>query len=233
MRKTLILFVFFTNILAGQVYMKLGVAAGPLFSWPSGSSKLSGDFFGVTRASYHGGICNTIQFGEHFFGKVAANYSRQIFSIRQTKNPGYRTNIDLNFSRLELPISFGLSGFFGTLRHREYIGMAISSKIRNKESIDVSGDSSADYKATFENIRVSPAFLVFLAGFEIGTTFKNDASLYFGGSIRLGKRNVYSGQLSTSIFQDQYPEYKGTYASFELTYYLPRYSYWIKKEFTY
>lgn len=229
----LICIVYLYLPVSGQTYMKLGVTAGPGFAWLDKDSDLKDGFFRVTRTGFSGGICNSLQAGEHFFTKISVLFSSRTFSMRQTSRPEYRTDIQYTLSGIEIPWVAGTSGFLGSLRHREYLGVSVSSRTGLKRRTELKGDSASLLSYNFETGNAKGFFPSVLLGFEVGTTFRNDASLYFGGLIRYGIQQVFSEKVSGNIFQSQNPVYRGAYAGIELHYYLPRYSYWIRKEFTY
>ncbi|MCC6769427.1 MAG: hypothetical protein IT240_10315 [Bacteroidia bacterium] len=223
----------FNTSIFGQTYMKPGITAGPTFAWPDKDSELQDGFFGVTRTYFHTGICNSLQVGSHFFSKISFLYSNQSFAIRQTGLPEWKTDIRYRVSRFEVPLVAGSSGFLGSMRHREYLGGGISIRQSEKTQVLADGDSLPVYSfATETQKSLGSAFFV-MAGFEIGTSFKNDASIYFGGVIKYGLQDMFKGGFSSNRFQNQTVHYNGGYAGMEITFYFPRYSYWFKREFTY
>jgi hypothetical protein len=235
MKSVLAAFLFFIlgHSLSGQIYMKPGIVAGPSFTWVNGNAGLRDGFFGVTRTAFNAGICNSLQVGSHFFSKISVLYSMQNFAIRQTGIPEWRTDVRYRISRLEIPLVAGSSGFIGNLRHREYLGAALSIRMGERSRVTASGDSVSSYTYSTQDLEKTQSVVLLLAGFEVGTTFKNDASVYFGGVIRWGLNQMYGGEFESNRFMTQDVRFKGSYAGLEITLYFPRYAYWFKREFTY
>lgn len=221
------------NFLHGQIYMKPGITAGPSFTWPDGTSRLSDGFFGVTRTAFQAGICNTFQAGNHFFSKISLLYAMQNFAVRQTGIPAWRTDIRYRISRLEIPLVAGTSGFLGSLRHREYLGASLSLRMAEQPTVNLSGDSLKVHQYVTKADLTKQTAVLLMAGFEVGTTFKNDASLFFGGFIKWGLDQLYAASFESNHFNQQQINFKGSYAGLEITYYFPRYTYWFKREFTF
>jgi hypothetical protein len=99
--------------------------------------------------------------------------------------------------------------------------------------VKLSGDSSSTLEYSTTTSQNKSAYPVLIAGFEVGSVFKNDAALYFGTTLRYGLQDVYSGSFNSARFSNQVATYSGTYLGIGITYYLPRYSYWFKREFIY
>lgn len=235
MRWLFVLFfqIFLVSGVFSQVYLKPGIVAGPTFSWPQSDSDLRDGFFGVTRTAFQTGICNSLQAGDHFFSKLSVLYSMQGFAVRQTGIPEWRTDIRYRISRLEVPLVAGTSGFLGNLRHREYLGTALSLRFTETSKVIAGGDSLSAHVFKTNTPPANQTALLLLAGFEVGTTFKNDASIYFGGIFKWAPGKLFSGTFESNHFQNQGIRYNGTYAGLEITFYFPRYSYWFKREFTF
>ena len=212
--------------------MRLGFTAGPTIGWASGESQLSSRFFIVSRAGFQGGITNSIELGEHFFATVSASYSIQSFALRQTSAPAVGVDARFRSHNLEFPIMLGFSGYLGSLRHREFVGAGLQLNLNYAQNVKLSGDSLFDYYSDVSQIK--SAYPVIIAGFEVGSVFKNDAALYFGATFRYGLQDVYARNFELlSRFSNQVATYRGTYLGIGITYYLPRYSYWFKREFIY
>jgi len=211
--------------------MRLGFTAGPTVAWASGESQLSSRFFIVSRAGFQGGITNSIELGEHFFASASANYSIQSFALRQTSAQAVGVDARFRSHNLEFPIMLGFSGYLGSLRHREFVGAGLQLNLNYAQNVKLSGDSLFDYYSDVSQIKSS--YPVLIAGFEVGSVFKNDAALYFGTTFRYGLQDVYSGRFNSARFSNQIATYSGTYLGIGITYYLPRYSYWFKREFIY
>jgi len=213
--------------------MRLGFTAGPTIGWASGESQLSSRFFIVSRAGFQGGITNSIELGEHFFASASASYSIQSFALRQTSAPAVGVDARFRSHNLEFPIMLGFSGYLGSLRHREFVGAGLQLNLNYRQNVKLSGDSSStlDYSTTTSQNKST--YPVLIAGFEVGSIFKNDAALYFGATLRYGLQDVYSGSFNAARFSNQLATYSGTYLGIGITYYLPRYSYWFKREFIY
>jgi hypothetical protein len=72
-----------------------------------------------------------------------------------------------------------------------------------------------------------------MAGMEVGTEFDNDGALFFGLSFRWNPQQQYSFQFDSQRFSPQIAATNGNFVMLEITYYLPRFSYWFKRDFTY
>ena len=213
--------------------MRLGFTAGPTVAWASGESQLSSRFFIVSRAGFQGGITNSIELGEHFFASASASYSIQSFALRQTSAPAVGVDARFRSHNLEFPIMLGFSGYLGSLRHREFIGAGLQLNLNYAQNVKLSGDSSSTLNYSTTASQNKSAYPVLIAGFEVGSIFKNDAALYFGATLRYGLQDAYSGSFNAARFSNQVATYSGTYLGIGITYYLPRYSYWFKREFIY
>jgi hypothetical protein len=227
-----ILFCFLFISLNAQTRLNLGFTAGPIISWGSPDSKFQNDFFKSGKVGYNAGLSLSLQSGEHFFSRISTLYSTQIFAISQTSNINYKIDSRLRFHQLEIPLVVGFTGYIGSLKHREYVGAAMSFNL-NTSTKFIRGDSLPEKDFTLTTDKLNKAFPLLMAGFEIGSVFKNDAALFFGVNFRYGLNSIYSGTLNSSKYSLQNPSYKGTYVGIEVTYYLPRFSYWFKREFIY
>jgi hypothetical protein len=227
-----ILFCFLFISLNAQTRLNLGFTAGPIISWGSPDSKFQNDFFKSGKAGYNAGISLTLQGGEHFFSRLSTLYSTQIFAISQTSNINYKIDNRLRFHQFEIPLVVGFTGYIGSLKHREYVGAAMSFNLNTSQKF-TRGDSLPESDFSLKTDKLNKAFPLLMAGFEIGSQFKNDAGLFFGINLRYGLNSIYSGSLNSNRFGYQNPMYNGTYIGIEVTYYLPRFSYWFKREFIY
>ena len=237
MRANILIALFCILVLSmnAQTRLNLGFTAGPIISWASNDSKFQNDFFKSGKAGYNAGLSLSIQSGEHFFSRLSTLYSTQIFAISQTSNINYKIDTRLRFNQLEIPLVVGFTGFLGSLKHREYVGAAMSFNLNNSQKF-ITGDSVTGNDYSLATTKLNKAFPLLMAGFEIGSQFKNDGGLFFGINLRYGLNSIYSGSLEASqngIFSIQTPDYRGTYIGIEVTYYLPRFSYWFKREFIY
>ncbi len=213
--------------------MRLGFHAGTTVSWPADLSGLDNGFFTVSRAGIEGGILNTLSINDRFISSIGVNTSLQSFALRQTGIDVY--NIDVRFKalQLEIPLSVGFTGYLGSLRHREVIGIGLQTNLSLSNKTVFNGDSASSIGATASSTIKSSIYPVLIAGFEIGSRFDNDGGLFFGINFKYGMQEVYSANLNTTVFSPQRVTYNGTYLGLGLTFYLPRYSYWFKREFIY
>jgi len=216
-----------------QVNMKLGFTGGPTFSFAGSDSVLSDGFFTSTKTGFNVGSVLTLQAGEHFFSRLGVNYSNQGFALRQTSDAIYGTDVRFRLNQLEIPLSIGFTGYLGNLRHREYIGVGVRFPLSSYNNVILKTDTSVAHTITITQQPIKGLATFLLAGFEIGSEFKNDAAIFFGASFKYGMQNLMNGGLVSSHFAPQAVSYNGTYVGLELTYYLPRFSYWFKRDFTY
>jgi hypothetical protein len=223
---------FITYSITAQTRLNLGFTAGPTIAWASSETKLQNNFFKASKAGYNGGLSLSLQAGEHFFSKISTIYSTQIFVLRQTSNLNYKIDTRFRFHELEIPIIVGFTGYLGSLKHREFIGAALSLNLNTSQKIIV-GDSLLGNDININTTSLNKVFPLLMAGFEIGSQFKNDAALFFGITLRYGVNAAYSGILNSTRYGIQNTAYKGTYVGLEVTYFLPRFSYWFKREFVY
>lgn len=213
--------------------MHLGINAGSTVSWPGDISQLSDQFFTVSRAGLQGGIINTLTISDRIVLSIGANASLQSFALRQTGEAAY--NLDARFKafQLDVPFRVGFTGYLGSLRHRELIGVGLQTNLSYSNKLVFNGDSSSTISLSAKSTSSLSAYPVLTAAFEIGSEFNNDAALFFGISFRYGLQETYSATLTSTRYLPQTVTYNGTYLGFGLTYYLPRYSYWFKREFIY
>jgi hypothetical protein len=216
-----------------QVAFRGGFSAGPSFILMENDQQLNNGFFTSTRAGINAGLNLSMQAGEHFWSRVGVNYNRLNFSLKQNTSTQYRIDFRYGLNNLEIPLQFGVTGYLGSLKHREYLGIAYVNRLGRDFKTSVSGDSASVYAfATPESV-VKSSYLAFIAGLEVGTEFKNDAGLFFGLSMRYNPETQYSSSFNTAVFGNQLASTKGNYLMLEITYYLPRFSYWFKRDFTY
>jgi hypothetical protein len=235
MFKWLSLFVFSLFFLPSQAQIALrgGFTAGPSFILMENDQQLSNGFFTSTRAGINAGLNLSMQAGEHFWSRVGANYNRLNFSLKQNTSSNYQVDFRYGLNNLEIPLQIGVTGYLGSLKHREYIGVAYVNRLGRDVKRSITGDSAAAYAfATPESV-IKSSYLAFVAGIEVGTEFKNDAGLFFGLTMRYNPETQYSSSFNTSVFGNQLASTKGNYLMLEVTYYLPRFSFWFKRDFTY
>jgi len=225
-------FCLITFTIAAQTSARIGLTASPTIAWAGPGAKLDNQFFTVSRAGFNGGITLAVNTGQRLFFRFSASYSQQSFAIRQSSVPYFKTDVRNKIINLELPLVVGVSGFLGSLRHREYVGVGLQLPLSHTPKIVASGDSASvlKYSAISSNVKPYP---VAIAGFEIGSEFKNDGAIFFGANFRYGFSEIYSSTFTSNRFNPQTAGYKGTYTGFELTYYFPRFSYWFKRDFTF
>ncbi|MEX1187717.1 MAG: hypothetical protein WED33_00555 [Bacteroidia bacterium] len=235
--KRIIFLSAFVFISIGEFYsqsnMRLGFNLGSTVGWPVESSGLNDGFFTVSRAGVQGGIVNTLTVSDRFIASIGANVSLQSFALRQTGNQIY--NLDARFKafQLDIPLNIGFTGYLGSLRHRETIGIGLQSNLSLSNKLVLNGDSTGNIDAKASSALRTSVYPVLMAGFEIGSTFDNDGSIYFGLHFRYGLQEVYTASFNSNVYPTQSVVYNGTYLGFGLTFYLPRYSYWFKREFIY
>jgi hypothetical protein len=229
----LILFFLCLSVgLKAQSYLKMGFLAGPTVSWASSNTQLSDGFFAVSRGGLSVGPVLAFHAGEHFFARFAPVYSRQNFAIRQTSFPAVQTDFRIGLRNIELPFVLGYSGFLGGLTHREYIGAGIQYNL--SQSLGSVFSNGAGLQTQTEKITQATSYPVIMAGFEIGNVFKSDGALFFGGAFRYGFQDISSQRHTTpSANVPLLTTYNGVYLGIEITLYLPRFSYWFKREFEY
>ncbi len=235
MFKWLSLFVFsvFFFPLQAQIALRGGFTAGPSFILMENDQQLNNGFFTSTRAGINAGLNLSMQAGEHFWSRVGVNYSRLNFSLKQNTSNDYRIDFRYGLNNLEIPLQVGVTGYLGSLKHREYIGLAYVNRLGRDVKTSITGDSATAYAyATPESV-IKSSYLAFVAGLEVGTEFKNDAGLFFGLTMRYNPETQYSSSFNTSVFGNQLASTKGNYLMLEVTYYLPRFSFWFKRDFTY
>lgn len=216
-----------------QVAFRGGFSAGPSFILMENEQKLSNGFFTSTRAGVNAGLNLSMQAGEHFWSRVGVNYNRLNFSLKQNTSNDYRIDFRYGLNNIEIPLQLGVTGYLGSLKHREYLGVAFVNRLGRDMKTTITGDSASVYSYATPESAVKSSYLAFVAGLEVGTEFKNDAGLFFGLSMRYNPETQYSGGFNTAIYGNQIASTKGNYLMLEVTYYLPRFSYWFKRDFTY
>jgi hypothetical protein len=230
---SVLVFSFVLHSSKAQVALRGGFSAGPTFILMENDQKLSNGFFTSTRAGANAGLNLSMQAGEHFWSRVGVNYNRLNFSLKQNTSNDYRIDFRYGLNNLEIPLQLGVTGYLGSLKHREYLGVAFVNRLGRDIKTTITGDSSAVYAyATPESV-VRTSYLAFVAGLEVGTEFKNDAGLFFGLSMRYNPETQYSSSFNTTVYGNQLASTKGNYLMLEVTYYLPRFSYWFKRDFTF
>jgi len=223
----------FTIISNAQVTGRLGFSAGPTFGLVDDDQVLSQNFFTSSRAGVHGGINWSFQYGERLWGRIDANYTRLNFAFRQNSDPAYGVEMRWGMNNLELPVKLGFTGYLGSLRHREYLGLAYVLPLSFREELELNGDSAGSWSPQITQPYRSPGYLSYMAGMEIGSEFDNDGALFFGLSFRWNPQQQYSFQFDSQRFNPQIVATNGNFVMLEVTYYLPRFSYWFKRDFTY
>ncbi|MCB0820666.1 MAG: hypothetical protein KDC13_08585 [Bacteroidetes bacterium] len=213
--------------------MRGGLSLGSTVAWPADVSGLNSGFFTVSRAGFQGGLVNTLTIGDRLILTLGVNSSVQTFAIRQTGLSQYKMDARFRTINLEVPFQVGFTGYLGSLRHRESVGIGLQSNLSLGSKIVQTGDSVASILPVTQILGAAKVYPVLQAAFDIGSEFENDGALYFGLCFRYGMQEVYSARLFTTAFTPQVVTYNGTYLGFGLTYYLPRYSYWFKREFIY
>ena len=221
------------NAVKSQTAMHLGLNAGTTVSWPADISQLSDEFFTVSRAGFQGGIINTLTISDRLILSLGVNASLQSFALRQTGEAAY--NLDARFKafQLDVPFQVGFTGYLGSLRHRALLGVGLQTNLSYSNKLVFNGDSSSTINLEAISTGSLSVYPVLNAAFEIGSEFNNDAALFFGICFRYGLQEAYSATLNSTRYIPQTVTYNGTYLGFGLTYYLPRYSYWFKREFIY
>lgn len=226
-------FLVFFQGLQAQIKLNPGFTAGPSFCLMEDGTGLSQDFFTSTRAGFNAGLSLTLESGEHFWAKTGAQFNRLNFSMKQNRASDFKVDFKYGLNNLDFPLQVGFSGYLGSLRHREYIGLAYVNRLGRSFKPSVSGDSALVYTYTLTETAAKASYLTYLAGFEIGSEFDNDASLYFGISLRYNADTRFSTTFNSARFNAQTAATRGNYLMLEVTYYLPRFSYWFKRDFTY
>ena len=229
----LFLLCFVAQVSEAQVTGRLGFSAGPTFGLTDDDQVLSQSFFTASRAGVQGGINGSFTFGERIWSRVDVNYSRLNFAFRQNANANFGVDMRWGMSNLELPVKIGFGGFLGSLRHREFIGLAYTLPLAFQADLELTGDSAAAWKPQIIQQYQSKGYLSYMAGMEIGTEFDNDGALFFGLSFRWNPQQQYSFHFDSQRFNPQVAATNGNFVMLEITYYLPRFSYWFKRDFTY
>jgi len=224
---------FIAQVAYAQTAMRIGFNLGSTVAWPAPNPDINSGFFTVSRAGFQGGLVNTLTVNDRWIFSLGVNTSVQSFALRQTGLAQY--NLDARFKalQLEVPLTVGFTGYLGSLRHREFIGVGLQSNLSLDPKLVLNGDSTSTLNASITSSSTTKIYPVLMAGFEIGSRFENDGGLFFGVCFRYGMQLAYTGSLTTNLFPEQKVAYNGSYLGFGLTYYLPRYSYWFKREFIY
>jgi hypothetical protein len=213
--------------------MRPGIVLGSSVAWPADVSGLNSGHFTVSRAGFQGGLVNTATFADRLILTFGINANIQSFAVRQTGVDKFRFDSRFRAINLEIPLQLGFTGYLGSLRHRELLGVSLQTNVSSQPKIVEEGDSSAAIQAMATTSFTSKVYPVLTAAFEIGSEFENDGALFFGVCFRYGLQEVSNSEVSSLAFPTQRVTYNGTYLGFGLTYYLPRYSYWFKREFIY
>ncbi len=216
-----------------QTAMRIGINLGSTVAWPAPNPVLDNGFFTVSRAGFQGGLVNTLTLGDRWIFSLGANASVQSFALRQTGIAKFNMDARFKAFQLEIPLTLGFTGYLGSLRHREFVGVGLQSNLSLDPKLVLNGDSASYISAENTTSTTTKVYPVLMAGFEIGSRFENDGGLFFGVCYRYGMQQVYTGSLTTNLFPEQKIAYNGSYLGFGITYYLPRYSYWFKREFIY
>jgi hypothetical protein len=227
------LFLLVFGSLQAQFKLNPGFSVGPSFCLMEEGTGLTEGFFTSTRAGINAGLSLSLEAGEHFWAKTGAQFNRLNFSFKQNTATDYRVDFKYGLNNLDIPLQVGFSGYLGSLRHREYLGVAFVSRLGRSFKPTFTGDSILSHTYSFTDSPAKASYLTYVAGFEIGSEFDNDASIYFGLSLRYNPDTRYSSTFNSSRFLPQTASTRGNYLMLEITYYLPRFSYWFKRDFTY
>jgi hypothetical protein len=220
--------------LDAQIRLRPGISFGPNFALlPGNNQAFSEGFFTSGKVGITGGINLSMQVGEHFWARVGTNYARTNFVFKRTSAIDLRVENGFKFNALEFPLQFGFTGYLGSLKHREYIGVGYNALLRSSSSLGVGGDSMAVYTYTTEESIVKKSFLSFNCGIEVGSEFNNDGSIFFGLAMRYNPETQYQYNFRTAGYPEQILRSNANFVMLEITYYFPRFSYWFKRDFTY
>lgn len=216
-----------------QVAARWGFAAGPAFGLTNSAQTLNASFFTATRTGFSAGTHVAVTAGERFFSRAGVNYNQLNLALRQNVNYNYKIDIRWNLRQIEVPVVAGFSGYLGSLRHREYLGVAYSIPIGSGQSLNLTGDSASVLSNSMVELQRSKGYLTGIAGVEFGTVFENDGALFFGLSARWNAATQHAIAFDSNRFDRQIAATNGNFVMLEITYYLPRFSYWMKRDFTY
>lgn len=238
MRNVSVLFVLILVIQSTSVFTQFrlcpGISFGPNFSLLSGNNQSFSDgFFTSGKVGITGGVNLSLQAEEHFWTRIGANYARTNFVFKRTSATDLRVENSYKFNVVELPLQVGFTGYLGSLKHREYVGVGLNSLLRSSSSLGVGGDSAAFYTFTTEESLVKKSFLNFNCGIEVGSEFDNDGSIFFGLALRYNPETQYQYTFRTANYPKQIVRSNANFVMLEITYYFPRFSYWFKRDFTY
>ena len=220
--------------LQAQIRLRPGMSFGPNFSLPAGGEQTFSDgFFTSGKVGITGGVNLSLQAGEHFWSRIGTNYARTNFLFRRTSATDLRVENSFKFNAIEIPLQVGFTGYLGSLKHREYVGVGFNSLLRSSASLGVGGDSAAVYTYTTEEPLVKKSYLNFNFGIEVGSEFDNDGSIFFGLAMRYNPETQYQYTFRAGNFPKQILRSNANFVMLEITYYFPRFSYWFKRDFTY
>ena len=220
--------------LQAQIRLRPGMSFGPNFSLPAGGEQTFSDgFFTSGKVGITGGVNLSLQAGEHFWSRIGTNYARTNFLFRRTSSTDLRVENSFKFNAIEIPLQVGFTGYLGSLKHREYVGVGFNSLLRSSASLGVGGDSAAVYTYTTEEPVVKNSYLNFNFGIEVGSEFDNDGSIFFGLAMRYNPETQYQYTFRAGNFPEQILRSNANFVMLEITYYFPRFSYWFKRDFTY
>ncbi len=220
--------------LNAQIRVRPGMSFGPNFSLPAGGEQTFSDgFFTSGKVGITGGVNLSLQAGEHFWSRIGTNYARTNFLFRRTSATDLRVENSFKFNAIEIPLQVGFTGYLGSLKHREYVGVGFNSLLRSSASLGVGGDSAAVYTYTTEEPLVKKSYLNFNFGIEVGSEFDNDGSIFFGLAMRYNPETQYQYNFRTGSFPEQILRSNANFVMLEITYYFPRFSYWFRRDFTY
>lgn len=229
----LFVFILLATELGAQTFVRMGLTGGPNFNWPVKLESSDG-YFGVTRASFQGGLIASLQAGPHFFSKVSVLYNRQSFIARNRSQADSSFDVRYMLHGLEIPLVIGFSGNLGSLRHREFVGASLVNNLSWSAKAEGTGIQEAENSVLpFSKGFSNNPYPVLMAGFEVGSVFNSDAALFFGATFRYGLDNVFTSTIQSANFAPQQVYFGGTGVSIDITWYFPRFSYWFKREFTF
>jgi len=238
MRNRLFLFLLlsmgFKTEINAQIRLRPGMSFGPNFSLPAGGEQtLSDGFFTSGKVGITGGLNLSMQAGEHFWSRIGINFARTNFLFRRTSATDLRVENSFKFNAIETPLQIGFTGYLGSLKHREYVGVGFNSLLQSSASLGVGGDSAAVYTYVTEEPVVKKSYVNFNFGIEVGSEFNNDGSIFFGLAMRYNPETQYQYNFRAANYPQQILRSRANFVMLEITYYFPRFSYWFKRDFTY
>lgn len=220
--------------LLAQIRLRPGMSFGPNFSLPAGGEQTFSDgFFTSGKVGITGGLNLSMQAGEHFWSRIGTNFARTNFLFRRTSATDLRVENSFKFNAIEIPLQIGFTGYLGSLKHREYVGVGFNSLLRSSASLGVGGDSAAVYTYVTEEPVVKKSYVNFNFGIEVGSEFNNDGSIFFGLAMRYNPETQYQYNFRAASYPQQILRSNANFVMLEITYYFPRFSYWFKRDFTY